>query len=536
MTKIAFTAPHFSATEAGMSVLESGGNAVDAMIAAAAAIAVAYPHMNSLGGDSFWLIQCPGKEPIAIDASGMAAQQASPAFYGESGIPDRGPRAALTMAGTVAGWQKAREVVRQRPGHCWLPQQPIPKLLQPAIDLAACGIEVTKSLAAASEKTLQDLSQYESFTSVFTCDGAALKAGDKLRNPALASLLTTLAEKGLMDFYCGQTAETIAEYLSSQGSPLTLQDFNQYQADVLAPVSIKTSKGTLYNFTAPTQGIASLLILAQYDKLYRRDWCEAERVHHLVECTKQAFMVRDRVVTDRQRLPDEWKTLRTDEAVEQSAAKINPHKALDWPHEAKPGDTVWMGAMDSNGVMVSFIQSIYWEFGSGVVIPDYGLVWNNRGISFSLDGRHPNVLAPGMKPFHTLNPAFAELNDGRRFTYGTMGGEGQPQTQAALFTRHIYENIPLKEAIALPRWLLGRTWGDVSHNLKLEKALATAIGHELSELGHEIAEVDNCNEMMGHAGGIIVNDNGDVQAATDPRSDGAALVKSITVETTDEQR
>ena len=183
-----------------------------------------------------------------------------------------------------------------------------------------------------------------------------------------------------------------------------------------------------------------------------------------------------------------------------------------------------MGCCDSEGRMVSYIQSLYWEFGSGVVSPQTGIVWNNRGTSFSLVPSSNQYLAPGLKPFHTLNPAFAELVDGRRMSYGTMGGEGQPQTQAALFARHVYHGQPIAKAISLGRWLLGRTWGDQSHNLKAERDLVEYVGESLLARGHDMVTVDPCNELMGHAGAIIRDTEGTVSGASDPRSDGKAYL------------
>jgi gamma-glutamyltranspeptidase/glutathione hydrolase len=275
---------------------------------------------------------------------------------------------------------------------------------------------------------------------------------------------------------------------------------------------------------APTQGLASLMILALYDRLYQDHWSEAQRVHHLVECTKLAFDIRDNHICDRNQMSRPAQSRLEYGQLDQMALEINANQAAPWPKQALPGDTVWLGAMDREGTMVSFIQSVYWEFGSGLVLPGLGLVWNNRGISFNLNADHHNHLAPGKKPLHTLNPAMAVLDDGRRFSYGTMGGEGQPQTQAALFTRHIYQQQPLAEAIAQDRWLLGRTWGESSNNLKLEQGLFNEIGPELIKLGHDIESLPSHSESMGHAGGIIVDAKGGLQVATDPRSDGAALI------------
>ena len=478
MPKIAFTAPHYQATEVGLTVLKEGSSAVDAMVAAAASIAVVYPHMNSLGGDSFWIIHHPGQKPVAINSAGYAAEKANIDWYREQSlhiIPPRGAKASLTVAGTIDGWLKAREVAAK-----FNDNLPLTRLLNPAVDLARNGITVTKSLQLASEKTFTQLKNVSSFASVYLPQGKSLQIGETLTNKPLAELLSTLATKGLDDFYRGETANAIADHLTQAVSPIRLQDLHNFHAQILEPLSVNISKGQLFNTDAPTQGIASLIILALYDRIYQSDWNEQERIHHLLECTKQAFIIRDRFVTDPNRLTPDWSQLLEDEYLDQLVMNIYPEKALPWHDLAQPGDTVWMGALDRDGTMVSFIQSIYWEFGSGLVIPEFGLLWNNRGHSFSLDPKHPNSLASKMKPVHTLNPALALLNDGRRFVYGTMGGDGQPQTQAALFTRHIYNGLPLAQAIAKDRWLLGRTWGDISHNLKLEQNLAKRVGATLS--------------------------------------------------------
>jgi gamma-glutamyltranspeptidase/glutathione hydrolase len=170
---------------------------------------------------------------------------------------------------------------------------------------------------------------------------------------------------------------------------------------------------------------------------------------------------------------------------------------------------------------VSFIQSIYWEFGSGVVSPATGVLWQNRGMSFSLDPAHANRLAPGRLPFHTLNPAMALFEDGRTMTYGTMGGEGQPQTQAAIFARYAWGGLGLQQAVTEPRWLLGRTWGADSTNLKLEARFAPEVVEALRGAGHDVELVAAFSDTMGHAGAIVHHPDGLIEGATDPRSDGA---------------
>jgi gamma-glutamyltranspeptidase len=525
-TQIAFTAPHHGATNAGTKILEQGGTAIEAMVGAAASIAVKYPHMNGMGGDGFWLISEPNKPPIAIDASGTAAQNATLNYYKNMhSIPSRGPKAALTMAGAVSGWEKALEISQQ-----WQPNMPLSTLFDTAINQAQWGIEVTQSVHDASAKTFNDLAQMPHFEQ-FLIKDKVLKKGNILKLPKIAKTLQLLARNGLQDFYKGEIANMLATDLAQAGSPIQLSDFQQYQAQIVSPLSVTTSKGTLYNLPAPTQGIASLIILALYDKLYEQykdtllasSNSELEMVHLLIECTKQAFLKRNEYVTDASRLPLALSELLSDASISSMLDNIRSDVALPWPHEAKHGDTVWMGACDSEGRMVSYIQSLYWEFGSGVVSPSTGIVWNNRGTAFSLEKNHLQQLAPGLKPFHTLNPAFAELSDGRRMSYGTMGGEGQPQTQAALFSRYVYHDMPLDKAVASGRWLLGRTWGEESHSLKIENDLAQRIADGLAQRAHEVAIVEPRNELMGHAGAIVLSKDGIAIAASDPRSDGKAF-------------
>ncbi|MEP7729798.1 gamma-glutamyltransferase family protein [Marinomonas primoryensis] len=523
--EIAFTAPHFKATETGRKILEQGGTAIEAMVAAAATIAVVYPHMNGLGGDGFWLVSEPGKTPVGIDASGKAAELATLGFYcGHDSIPTRGGKAALTMAGAVAGWQEALAVSQEWQAASNAQNLPLSTLLDDAIQLAKNGSAVTKTYVDASKKTFADLVHVQGFNEAFLTAGGLYKEGDNLTLPVLAKTLEQLAEKGLDDFYHGDIAARLSKDLATAESPIRLADFNSYQAKRVAPLQVKTSVGSLYNLPAPTQGIASLLILALYDKLYKQGKTATDMAHLLIECTKQAFIARNQFVTDESRLAMDLSSLLDDEQLEKMCHDIALEQAQPWPHQAKHGDTVWMGACDNEGRMVSYIQSLYWEFGSGVVSPSTGIVWNNRGSSFSLDKDSLQALSPNLKPFHTLNPAFAELNDGRRMSYGTMGGEGQPQTQAALFSRYVYHGMPLDQAISEGRWLLGRTWGDVSHNLKVEGDFAEIAADELVKRGHDLVIVDSCNELMGHAGAVVLHQDGHADAATDPRSDGSAIV------------
>jgi len=515
----AFTAPHYKATQVGQQILDAGGTASEAMVAAAAMIAVQYPHMNSIGGDSFWLIAKKGQAPVAIDGCGAAAFNADVEKYRAQGseLPECGGESAITMAGTVAAWQKALELDSG--------DLSLMTLLEPAITAAKEGVEVTQSLVNASEKTYQRLGSLKAFAENFLKDGETLKVGDTVVNQALANTLTTLANNGLDDFYRGEIAQSAARELQQAGSPICLEDFHRHQAKVMAPLTVATSKGKLYNFGAPTQGVASLLILAIYDHLASQAQDEVDHIHLLVEATKQAFIIRDKEVCDEEYLTQPLQEWLKESVIADCVNQVSMEQALPWPHQAKPGDTIWMGATDQYGTMVSFIQSIYWEFGSGVVLPETGILWNIRSKSFSLDEKHHNVLVAGKKPFHTLNPAYADLNDGRRMVYGTMGGEGQPQTQACLFSRYHYQGYSLSEAVALPRWLLGRTWGDPTNNLRLEESLYKQYGEQLKQRGHDVTYVADNNELMGHAGAIILDTQGQASATSDPRSDGTWSIK-----------
>ena len=522
MSTVSFTSPHFAATNAGIDILDKGGTAIEAMVAAAASIAVNYPHMNGLGGDGFWLISEPGKPPIAINAAGVAAKAADLSFYdGLSSIPSSGPKAALTMAGAVSGWQKALEI-----SDSWQKNKSLSLLLGHAIEQAQSGVKVTQSMCDASHKTFENMSSSAAFAQ-FLSDAKPLSKGEVLKLPLLSKTLTKLVENGLSDFYQGEVAAQLAHDLSAAGSPIQLQDFHDYQAEVVEPLSVKVSTGKLYNLPAPTQGIASLIILALYDLLQHHVTDDLSHAHLLIECTKQAFIQRNKYLTDPSRLDIDLNELLDQVSIKAMADNISMTSAAPWPHAAAKGDTVWMGACDNQGRMVSYIQSLYWEFGSGVVSPSTGIVWNNRGTSFSLEKNSLGQLAPGLQPFHTLNPAFAELNDGRRIAYGTMGGEGQPQTQAATFTRYVYQNMPLQDAFSKGRWLLGRTWGENSHNLKLERDIGEDIESRLVNMGHDVVSVPAKSEIMGHSGAVVLHTDGTCEATTDPRSDGKAIVQSV---------
>jgi gamma-glutamyltranspeptidase/glutathione hydrolase len=289
----------------------------------------------------------------------------------------------------------------------------------------------------------------------------------------------------------------------------------------VSPLSVGIKGATLYNLTPPTQGIAALLILALFDRLEAGEAEGFAHIHGLVEATKQAFRFRDAHVGDLAYMTVDPQALLDDAAaLDAMAAAIDPAGAAPWPHTPALGDTTWFAAADGEGRVVSCIQSTYFEFGSGIVLPDTGIVWQNRGSSFRLAADGWNALRPGRKPFHTLNPALARFDDGRVMAYGTMGGEGQPQTQAAIFSRYARYGVPLQEAVTRPRWLLGRTWGETSTSLKIEDRFAPEVIAQLHAAGHDVEMMAPFTATMGHAGAIVRHGNGVLEGATDPRSDG----------------
>jgi len=515
-------APHHLASQAGLRVLQEGGNAVEAMLAAASTITVVYPHMNGLGGDNFWLIK-PGNNKVhAIDACGGAAAMATPDFYKSNNcksIPDRGPLAALTMAGTVSGWQNAFEFSTSKLNG----KLPLSRLLEDAIHYAKEGVSVCGTLANNAQQKLDQLELQPGFKDVYMVDGKTIAESSRLRQTRIASTLETLVKNGLDDFYRGELANTIAGELEAVGSPLRLDDFQRHNAITPEPLQLTVAGHRVYNLPPPTQGLASLLLLGVYEKLGTYNKEDADYIHALVEASKCAFRIRDKHVSDPAFMQAKATDFLAESLLLEMAESVDSNKAAPWPDAATGGDTVWLGAMDIHGNSVSFIQSVYWEFGSGVVLPETGITWQNRGTSFSLDEKHHNCLAPHRRPFHTIQPAMAELSDGRVYSYGTMGGEGQPQTQAMMFTRYVLNNMTLQQSVTAPRWLLGRTWGSEATNLRIENRFPAQVYQILKDRGHDVEVVGDFEEFMGHAGALVMHKDGLIEAAADPRSDGSAV-------------
>jgi gamma-glutamyltranspeptidase/glutathione hydrolase len=544
----AVTAPHELASAAGLRALAAGGTAIDASIAMAAVLSVVYPHMCGIGGDGFWLVADPtdvahdGRVRVrGLNASGRAAASARLAEYRgrASYIPWRGPLAALTVPGAVDGWWLAyRHSV-----DAWGSTLRWADLLAPAIGYAAGGYPCTASQTrwtaaglAPDDVARGALGRFPEWARVFlAADGRAPETGRVLRNPDLAGTLALVAAGGREAFYRGAVATALAAGLAEAGSPLTADDFAAHTSEWVEPLRLAWRGHEVHALPPNSQGLAALQILGLAEAAGVGETADgsADRVHLLTEATRLAFADRDRFVADPAVAPAPLDRLLDAEYLAARGRLIQASKVLVQvkpgigpagraPVGVADGDTAWFGAVDQAGRMASVIQSLYFDFGSAVVPQGTGVVMQNRGAGFRLDPDHPNALAPGKRPFHTLCPLLLTRDGAPAGVLGTMGGEGQPQTCAMLLLRMIKDGLDPQAAVDAPRWLYGRTWGAATLALTLEGGL-DGLAPELRRRGHPVQGAPAGADLMGHAGVILVDSQGVRVAAADPRGDGAAL-------------
>lgn len=526
---------HVLASASGLHALRAGGSAVDAAIAANATLGVAYPHMCGLGGDGFWLVYDPDEGNVrALNASGPAGQNATRAYYRDRGydaIPDRGPEAALTVPGAVDGWRAVHE---QYGALSW------DALFEDAIRHASDGIPVSRSLADWLVEDEPILSSYPSAGDIFLPDGVRPREGSVLPQPTLADSLEHLAREGAREgFYEGELAERICGDLGDRGSPLVTEDFASFRAEWVEPISTMYRGYTAHEFPPNTQGFAALELLNLIEGFDVAAWGDgtADYYHHLAEAVKLAFADRDAWLTDPDFVDIPVETLTSKAYADDRRELIEPDSALEMadvdpgipygsdPEQLAPGgDTCYFCAVDADGLVVSAIQSIYFDFGSAVTGGDTGILLQNRGSFFSLSEDHPNRLEPGKRTFHTLIPAML-CEDGRpSLAYGTMGGEGQPQTHAAMVTRLVDFGYDVQQAIEAPRWLMGRTWGSESRDLSLEGRISDEVVRNLRARGQPTRMLQDWDDNMGHAQAIRLEPETELlEGGADPRGDGAAL-------------
>ncbi len=522
-SRAAVAAPHAAACEAGLAVLREGGNALEATIAVAAAIAVVYPHMNGIGGDSFWVIREPSGRVRAIEACGFAGEHATLERYRKlelSAIPLRGPQATLTVPGTIGGWQIAAAMARENGG-----KLPLDMLLHHAISAAKDGAPVGRSEARYALKDDANLLAQPFFAETYFVDGKQPAAGTLRRFPALAATLQHLADAGLDDFYRGDVGREMAADLERAGTPITRADLARYKAVERAPLSARLKDCTIHMPQPPSQGFAALMMLGIFDELGVERGEGVEHWHGFIEAVKRANTLRDRVVTEYERIPEDPAQFLTTERFQREAAQIDGGRAAPWPlPKVEDGDTIWCGAIDGNGMAVSLIQSLFWEYGSGVVLPKTGVLMQNRGLGLSLDPLSLNALKPGRRPFHTLHAPMAVFDDGRVLSYGSMGGEVQPQITSANFLRHARFGMGISDALDAPRLTFGRAWNANRATVKAENRIDSGLVTALGRLGHEVEVNPNpYADSFGHAGMLLRHVDGHVEADHDPRADGGAM-------------
>lgn len=505
----ALTTPHPLATAAGMEVLRKGGTAPEALIAAGAVLTVVMPHFCGLGGDAVWLVVDRQGRQRCFLAIGQGIDRPMP----KGPFPTRGPGSILTTAAVVDGWDHAfRHAQAEMGGRAqWH------DLLAPAITLAESGFSVSASQAFWGDFRAHESDGWTGFAAVFKDQGTALRLGHRLRQADLGRSLRQIAERGAKDFYQGMLARQIIDGLRAAGVLINAEDLARTRTREVQPISLPYHGMTLLAPPPPTQGITTLQImgiLSRFD-LSGLQPGSADHFHLCVEAVKRAFLERGGIA-DPTFAPQNTAAALSTDSLDRMAKEISLQKALAWPHPWQHADTVFLGAIDAAGNAASVLQSTYFDWGSGIVAGDTGILWQNRGAAFSHSAAHPNGFAPGKLPFYTLNPGIA-LRDGQaELVYGTQGADGQPQTLSMLLTRLINFSQTPREALAAPRFLLGRTFSDSRDSLKIEANIPAKTLAILKSRGHEISLIDPQSPIAGQAGVVRHHPTG-CDAWHDPR-------------------
>jgi gamma-glutamyltranspeptidase/glutathione hydrolase len=521
--------PHVLASQSGVAALRAGGNALDAAIAAAATIAVVYPHMNGLGGDNVWLIYDARSRVLkALCGVGRSARAATIDWYAARGIraaiPPRGGPAALTVPGVVDGWWQAHRYSRDAMGSplCW------GDLLSDAIAYAHDGFSASAHQRRPPPREpdlFGDQALPELKRGLWPLYHPDALARGPLIQADLARTLQTVSDGGAEAFYRGEVTRRMVGALRETGSPLDEADFAGHHSDWMEPLTVPYAAGHVASLPPPTQGLSALAMLAMAARFDVAGLAEGDYVHVLVEAAKLAFVDRDRHLTDPDFMRVTAAELLDHDRLASLAQLISLSRTLPvGGGETAPGDTIAIVTADRDGHAVSLIQSLYFTWGSGLLAGDTGIVLQNRGAFFSLDPSSANALAPAKRTMHTLIPCMYLEQDRPRFVYGTMGGEGQPQTQAALLTRRLQRGFGAQSCVEAPRWLYGRTWGTPSRALNLEGRYPAELAHDLAARGHEVAVGQEWDGLFGHAQCIWIGEESPgFTGGSDPRADGAAL-------------
>jgi gamma-glutamyltranspeptidase/glutathione hydrolase len=521
----AVVSDHPLASAAGYDVLRRGGNAVDAAIAMAGVLAVVRPHMNGVGGDAFALFfDAASRRVTALNGSGRAGALATPEFFRSKGlksVPSSGA-ATITVPGAVSAWTAALE----RHGTMTLAE-----LLRPAIELAEHGWVVTSTLSRDIASSAPRLN--EGGRGIFAPTGALPPVGDLLRNRPLAATLRAIASGGAEAFYRGPIGERIAAWVKSQGGYLEPADFRTHQPDWVEPLALDLAGGRRAHAMPPnSQGMTQLQMLAMVEAfdLSALGHNSAEYLHALIETKRLAFADRDRWLADPARAKVPVDRLLDRSYLKGRAALVAPKAAetvqsgidsaaLPAEPASGSGDTVYLMVVDRHGNAVSWIQSLFASFGSGLVEPETGIVLQNRGAGFVLDDGHPNQVAPGKRPFHTLTPMLVTDAGGLRMTIGTPGGHGQPQ-----FLTQVYQNIftfgmTPQQAVEAPRFI-----HNAGRRSEIEDRVPADAIAALRQRGHQVSTASGWTATFGGVQVIMIDPrSGARRTGADPRREAYAI-------------
>ena len=537
----AVVAPHHLATAAGLGILRAGGHAVDAAIATNAVLAVVQPYGCGIGGDAFWLIwDEAAARQTALNGSGRAPAKADPGALRASGLatlPRRGPL-AITVPGAVRSWGDAHR------RHGRLSRADI---LAPAIELARDGFAAAEGFISAVEGTLpavvEAVGEGSGFEQVYRPNGRPWRPGERVRLPALGATLERMAEVGFDDFYDGEIGERQARGLAAAGCAIVEADLRGHTSTWTEPIATDY-RGTRVT-THPPNGsgfvaLEILNILETFDPpspaAFGPNGVEDARWIHLgIEASKLAMADRDVHLTDPEFLDIPLERLLSKAHAADLARLVDPDRAALPPASTLPrgGGTIYLATVDGDGNAVSLIESNYMGFGSGVVDPETGIHYQNRGSYFSLDPDHPNVLAPGKRTLHTLLPGMLFRADERRpwIVTGSMGGDAQPQIHAQVVSALVDGGVDVATAVGAPRWFVdGDRHFAPPVNVRAERRFPVEVLDALEAYGHPLKRTIPFNGLLGHAHAIELvdggpaTDEGSLVAATDPRSAGLPAV------------
>jgi gamma-glutamyltranspeptidase/glutathione hydrolase len=504
---------HPAASLAAIEVLKQGGNAVDAAIATAAVLAVVEPHMTGIGGDCFALIAKPGLgKPVALNAAGRAPAGATADWLAKSGLARIEPTSvhAVTVPGAIDGW------TRLLADYGTLP---LGRLLEPAIELAEHGFAVSPRVATDWALNEARISTHAGAKAHLFKGGAVPPAGEVMRFPALAETLRIIAKDGREGFYAGAVAEDMVGELNALGGLHTLDDFAAQRASYVAPISVSYRGVDLWELPPSNQGIVALMILKMLERTgLPADPVSVERYHVQLEAARLAFAMRDIFVADPDMADVPVEHLLSDAVIDELASCVDRTRRREdlGPLPQPAGsDTVYFAIVDSQGMAVSFINSLYDEFGSGIVTSKTGVVLHNRGKGFVCDPKHRNCIAPRKRPMHTLVPAMVLKGGEPHMVLGVMGAHFQPMGHVYVMTNVFHYGMDPQEAIDTPRAFFD------GETVLVEESVPEAVIAGLRQLGHRIAP-----RRMPWGGAQVVridSDKGVLVGASDPRKDGLAL-------------